>query len=190
MYKYFIIYRIPIITKVSSRESRDIGDLDDNFFDEEPSVRINKTAFEPSVHAPSKAYCSIFNSFQKACLFLSILDIWEFDSNLIRMQTKEDIIEKLNSIRISPTLGHPINYTELLGGISRDKKGRIVSATAVKTEFMVHVNFSNVKMDETGNDAGTADWVRYVYFYLHFWFNRCYFHHHNFFFFYRQQRTS
>ena len=133
--------------------------MDDDFFEEEPAARMNKTAFEPSVHASSKTYCSIFNSFQKGCLFLSILDIWEFDSNLIKSQTKEDIIIKLNSTLVSPTLGHPMNYTQLLGGISRDESGRIISASAVKTEFMVLVNFSHINMEEMGNDAGTADWV-------------------------------
>lgn len=142
------------------RDKRDIGELDNDFFDEEPGARMNKSAFEPSVHASTKTYCSIFNSFQKGCLLVSILDIWEFNSNLIKSQTKEDIIRKLNSTQMSPTLGHPMNYTELLGGIMRDELGRIISAKAVKTEFVTHVNFSNVNLDKIGNDAGTADWVR------------------------------
>lgn len=145
---------------MNRKEKRDITELDSDFFDEEPGARMNKSAFEPSVHAPSKTYCSIFNSFQKGCLLLSILDIWEFDSNLIRSQSKDDIIKKLNSTHVSPTLGHPMNYTELLGGITRNEAGQIISAKAVKTEFIVHVNFSKVDLDKIGNDAGTADWVR------------------------------
>lgn len=154
-----VCFKVPVVTKVGLREKRDINELDNDFFDEEPGARLNKSAFEPSVHASSKTYCSIFNSLQKACLLFSILDIWEFDSKLIKSQSKDDIIEKLNMTQISPTLGHPMNYTQLLGGIARDGMGRIISARAVKTEFVAHVNFSKVNLDQIGNDAGTTDWA-------------------------------
>ncbi|XP_012277328.1 Niemann-Pick C1 protein isoform X2 [Orussus abietinus] len=120
---------------------------------------MNETKFEPAVHAPSDLYCEMVNSFPSACLVLSILDIWEYNSTFIAQQTKNDIIWKFNSQSISPTLGHPINFAELLGGITRDSSGRIISAKAVKTMWMVHVNFTTVNMDKIGNDIGTADWA-------------------------------
>lgn len=93
-------------------------------------------------------------------MLFSILDLWNFDSDLIRVQTKRDIIHKLNSARLSPTLGHAMNFSELLGGVETDYMGRIVTAKAVKTLWMVHVNFTNIDMGQSGNDIGTADWVR------------------------------
>lgn len=121
---------------------------------------MDDTIFEPVVHVNAKLYCNIFNSLPKACLMFSILDIWNFDSIEIAKDTTDEIIEKINTVRVSPTLGHAVNFSELLGGITLDETGRIVSATAIKTDMMVHVNFLNVDMDKMGNDAGTADWVR------------------------------
>lgn len=123
-------------------------------------ARANVTKFDPSVHAPTDLYCNIVDNLQRGCLVFSILDIWDFDSDLIKKQTKYDIIEKINTIKISPTLGHPMNFSDLLGDIVTDKTGRIISAKAVKSIWMLHVNFLNVNMDEMGNDVGTADWVR------------------------------
>lgn len=134
--------------------------MEDDFFEEEPAAKLNETEFEPAVHADAKLYCSVYDSLPRSCFVLSILDIWEYDSDRIRKQTKQDIIAKINTVNISPTLGHPINFTDLLGDITRDEMGRIVSAKAIKTQFMVRVNFSNIDMDTFGNDAGTADWVR------------------------------
>lgn len=94
------------------------------------------------------------------CVIFSIVDIWNFNSARIEKDSQEQIIEKINTVKNSPTLGHPINFSELLGGITRDERGRIIAATAVKTDLMVHVNFLKVNMDENGNTAGTADWVR------------------------------
>lgn len=133
--------------------------MDDDFFDQEPMM-TNKIGYDAGIHLPTQLYCGVLNSLPKGCLLLSIMDIWEFNSTLIKSQTKEDIINKFNSANLSPTLGHPMNFSELLGGITRDEKGRIVGAKVVKTQWMVYINFTKVNMDEMGNDAGTADWVR------------------------------
>ncbi|XP_011304845.1 patched domain-containing protein 3 [Fopius arisanus] len=151
-----VCFKVPLITEYTIRNRRGV---DDDFFDEEPTARMNKTKFEPSVHAPSDIYCKIFNSFPKGCLLFSILDLWNFDSDLIRIQTRRDIIDKLHSTKLSPTLGHPMNFSELLGGVETDYKGRIVSAKAVKTLWMVHINFTSINMGESGNVVGTADWA-------------------------------
>ena len=120
----------------------------------------NKTGYDAGVHLPTELYCGILNSLPKGCLLFSIMDIWEFNSTLIKSQTKEQIVKKFNSATNSPTLGHPMNFSELLGGITRDERGRIVKAKFVKTQWTVYINFTVVNFDEMGNDAGTADWVR------------------------------
>ncbi|XP_043686569.1 NPC1-like intracellular cholesterol transporter 1 isoform X1 [Vespula pensylvanica] len=153
-----VCLKVPSITS-HIRKTRSTDPLEDDFFEEEPAVKLNETEFEPAVHADTKLYCSIYESLPRACFVHSILDIWEYDSDQIEKQTKQDIITKINTIKVSPTLGHPMNFTDLLGEITRDENGRIVSAKAIKTQFMVRVNFSNIDMDTFGNDAGTADWA-------------------------------
>lgn len=155
---FCLILRVPVISGIVSRQKRSNGQ--DDFFDIEPELQINSTTFEAAVHADAKLYCNIVNNLPKACLINSIVDLWEYNSNVIIQKSKEEIIDDINKAKVSPTLGHPINFIDLLGGITKDEKGRIISAKAVKTQWAVHINFSQVDMDNFGNDVGTADWVR------------------------------
>jgi len=141
------------------RSKRQTSLLEDNFFDDDLSSEVNKT-FEPAVYIDSNTYCSIIESLPMDCLLFSILDIWKFDSAKIEKDSMEEIVTKINTVKISPTLGHPINFSKLLGDVTLDERGRIIAARAIKTNLMVHVNFLNVNMDKIGNMAGTADWVR------------------------------
>lgn len=156
------VYRIPIITisDETYRKKRQSSLMEDEFFDDDFGSKSNKTLFEPAIHMNPNLYCSIVESLPTACVILSILDIWNFNSAEIEKDSIDKIITKINTIKISPTLGHHIDFSELLGGVILDERGWIVAATAVKTNFMIHVNFRNVDMDKIGNAAGTADWVQ------------------------------
>ena len=92
----------------------------------------------------------------------AITDIWNFDSNLIASLTLEQVIKKINSVKVSPSLGHQMDFSDLFGGVTKDKDGNIISAKYVKTLWMVHLNFTLVDMDVSENNAGTSDWVRFV----------------------------
>lgn len=73
---------------------------------------------------------------------------------------KTYIIKSFNYF-FSPVLGLNMEYSHLLGGIERNASGIIIKAKSLLSLWMVHVNFSAVNMDETGNAGGTADWVWY-----------------------------
>ncbi|XP_076549025.1 patched-related protein 9 isoform X2 [Osmia lignaria lignaria] len=152
-----VCFKVPVISGIVDRKKRS-KQLDDFF---EPDIQINSTKFEPAVHADSKLYCNIVDNLPRDCLLNSIMDIWKYDSDTVLRKSKEEIINDLNNAKASPSLGHPLNFTELLGGVTTDKEGRIISARAVKTHWAVHINFTNVDMDGAtfGNDAGTADWI-------------------------------
>lgn len=154
------IHRIPSIASYKHRTKRQNSFLKDDFFDDDVTSKINETLFEPAIHADTKFYCNVINSLPMACLMFSILDIWNFDSAKIKKDSTEEIITKINTIKVSPTLGHSMNFSKLLGGITLDEKGRIIAATAIKTELMLHIKYLDVDMDKSGNSAGTADWVR------------------------------
>jgi hypothetical protein len=55
--------------------------------------------------------------------------------------------------------GHPTNYVQLLGDIRQNDTGHIIGASALLSMYMVHVDFLAVNYDESGNDAGTSEWV-------------------------------
>ncbi|XP_011688290.1 PREDICTED: Niemann-Pick C1 protein-like isoform X2 [Wasmannia auropunctata] len=140
------------------RSKRQISFLEDDFFEDDLDSKVNQT-FEPAVHVDSNIYCSVIESLPKGCLLLSLLDIWDFDSAKIAKDSTEEIIEKINTVKVSPTLGHAMNFNELLGDVTLDERGRIIAATAIRTDLMVHISFLNVNMDKVGNMAGTADWA-------------------------------
>nr|XP_033338744.1 NPC intracellular cholesterol transporter 1-like isoform X2 [Megalopta genalis] len=152
-----VCFKVPVISGIARRPKRN-KEYDD-FFDMEPESQINKTTFEPAVHADPELYCNIVNNLPEACLLSSLVDIWDYDSNVILQKSIEEIIKDVNRAKVSPTLGHPMNFTSLLGGITRDQQGKVISARAVKTQWAVHINFSKVDMDNFGNDVGTADWA-------------------------------
>ncbi|KAM3967251.1 LOW QUALITY PROTEIN: patched domain-containing protein 3-like [Aphomia sociella] len=104
-------------------------------------------------------YCSFIESFNLACLQYNILDLWKNDINLIENVTKLDIVTKVNQIHKNPVTGHPMNYTELFGGVQQDENGDIVSAKSVMLTWYTVVNMSAVDMNEVGNLVGTEQWV-------------------------------
>ncbi|KAL6447550.1 hypothetical protein ACFW04_000040 [Cataglyphis niger] len=153
-----VCMKIPSIAGFTRRTKRQ-SSLSEDFFEDDFTSKVNRTLFEPAIHTDTKFYCDIYNSLPMACLMFSILDIWNFDSAKIEKDSIEEIIAKINTVKVSPTLGHFMNFSELLGGVTLDEKGRIIAATAIKTELMIQIKFVNVDMDKSGNTAGTADWA-------------------------------
>ncbi|XP_024875784.1 NPC intracellular cholesterol transporter 1-like isoform X1 [Temnothorax curvispinosus] len=153
-----VCMRVPAISGSLYRQKRQSSLLEDNFFDDDHTSNVNQT-FEPSIHVDSNTYCSIIESLPMSCLVFSILDLWDFDSDKIEKDSTEEIITKVNTVKVSPRLGHTMNFSELLGDVTLDERGRIIAAGAIRTDMMVHVSFLNVDMDKIGNNAGTADWA-------------------------------
>lgn len=70
---------------------------------------------------------------------------------------------KFNHFLISPVTGHPINVTQLLGGIEKNETtGEILSASSIMSQWFLYVNFSDVDHSKIGNIAGTEDFVSYL----------------------------
>lgn len=150
-----VCFKVPLIAEYTAKSRRRREET------VAPTKRTKKPRpfMNPSVDLPNFMYCPIINRLPVGCMELSILELWKYDREVIAGLTKEDILEKLNSTKISPVTGHTIDYSDLLGGIERDESGRIVGATSLVSHWMVHVNYSEVDADVSGNAAGTEDWV-------------------------------
>ncbi|KAJ1527691.1 hypothetical protein ONE63_007650 [Megalurothrips usitatus] len=120
---------------------------------------LTDETFDPSLIIGRNLYCTIVKNMPSDCLQQNILDLWKFNRTEIENLTKSQIVNDLNSTTFSPTLGHPTPFKSLLGGITYNANGEIVSAKAILSLYMVHVNFSTVDMDVVGNRGGTADWA-------------------------------
>ncbi|XP_046483192.1 patched domain-containing protein 3 [Neodiprion pinetum] len=158
-----VCLKIPVIPKFvrTLRQINSPDNVGDYFFDDEQDESENEDedSFGILSWIPTSVYCNTYNSFEKSCYLKSILDVWNFDDATMSNLTTDEIVRSIKTVKTSPSLGHKMNYGELLGGIIRDDTGRIIGATAVKTQWFLNVNFSAVDMDKIGNDVGTADWA-------------------------------
>lgn len=172
----FFLFRIPLIVQFTSflkhRRKRS-DDFDDDFFssdsgDSESSStdgsvkhrgrhKNHNKPFCPSIDLDPEFYCSLIETLPMGCMQENILELWKFDMNLLDSMNKSDIIDLINSTKLSPWSGHEIDIEHLLGGIERDESGRIVSATSVVSHYMLYVNFSDSDSNKVGNLAGTED---------------------------------
>ncbi|XP_058058482.1 patched domain-containing protein 3-like [Anopheles bellator] len=136
-----VCHKVPLIASYTG-SSHDIG-----------------SSFTPAVDVPSFLFCPIVERLQLGCYGSSLLELWKYDRDTIAGLSKEEIVDRINSTKISPVTGHTVEFAELLGDVKRDWSGRIVSAGSLVTHWFVHVNFSEVNADVSGNAAGTEDWV-------------------------------
>ncbi|XP_077288110.1 NPC intracellular cholesterol transporter 1-like [Arctopsyche grandis] len=148
-----VCLRVPVIS-FAARSPRSALDFDEDIFDEQTVDEI-----DPSIYLDPKIYCSVLESFPLDCLQRSILELWKFDAEVIAESSLEDVIDKLNKTLIGPVLGHPMDYSNTLGGIRRDDRGKIVSAESVLLTWFVHVDISNMDTSLHGNNAGTEVWA-------------------------------
>lgn len=176
--------RIPIITgvdlsKINLRKRRQINsngtatqtiedEFNDDFFsslDADPSKK-NETKrvgasglFKSEDNLFQGIYCGIINSFPLNCYQQNLLELWNFNRDIIGNLTVEDILHTVNTLDTSLTTGHKMNASHLLGDIRRNEAGEIIGAGSLITQWFVHVNFSEVDHEKHGNIAGTENWV-------------------------------
>lgn len=89
----------------------------------------------------------------------SLVEIWRFDEDKIAQLTKKQIIKAINKTKISPVSGHASEFYNLLGGVTRNAAGEIISAKSVLSFWMLHVNFTDpsINFKKVGNAAGTEE---------------------------------
>ncbi|KAG5683724.1 hypothetical protein PVAND_012989 [Polypedilum vanderplanki] len=134
-------------------EEFDLIDMIKNHPDE-----FMKKITDPSFKFTTKQYCSIVNKLKLGCMHENPLEMWSID-NQFKNLTKEDILNKLHTTKINQVTGHEMNFTSMLSGIEHDSDGRIVSAKAILAIYNLRLNFSEVDLNQVGNDAATQEWT-------------------------------
>lgn len=94
---------------------------------------------------PPDIYCDLVETLNDKCLETSILEIWNYDYEIISKLTSEEIVEAVNVIKESPAFGHAFDYTKLLGGIQRYEKYVIFYCFYFSFYFQRYKNGFNYK---------------------------------------------
>lgn len=56
--------------------------------------------FDPSVYLGSATYCTLVESFDRACYEKNLLELWDYNSTKIASLTKQDILNHLDKYKI------------------------------------------------------------------------------------------
>ena len=64
----------------------------------------------------------------------SLLEMWRYEQQTIQTTTEEEILSAVNNLTHSPWFGYETDFSNLLGGVERDRAGRVVKA---RTAMMV-----------------------------------------------------
>lgn len=109
-------------------------------------------------------YCGCIEATETACFEQNIVELWadqgsysEVADKKIADLTQQEIIDTINNKNISQIFLKDFNFTDLLGGIQRNRKGEIIGAKAVEMKFFTSVNVTAVKVHGTATRGEKID---------------------------------
>ncbi|XP_053626283.1 patched domain-containing protein 3-like isoform X3 [Cherax quadricarinatus] len=115
-----------------------------------------KNGYDWSTVLDRGIYCGFLETMEQKCMEHSILEIWGYDEEIINNLTPDQIIKDVNTAEISAVFGFPTNFTEFLGKVEKDSKGRIVKAGASKQMWITRINLTAVNDGSFVDDGGTG----------------------------------
>ena len=93
--------------------------------------------------------------------------ICSYNPDYIKTTTTEEILLAINTLKRSPWYGHDTNYRSLLGGITRNSSGQVVSAKLAMMFFSVSipedaeiVAYQGDGLAVESADATTLEWEK------------------------------
>ena len=85
---------------------------------------------------PSDIYCDIVDTLKDRCAERSILELWNYDEDVIRTLSRADILEAVNNVKTSPVFGQSVDFTSFLGDKEVDASGRVVGAKTLQSGWL------------------------------------------------------
>lgn len=128
-------------------------DIWDDYYDDVPEVSdsvTNETATAQAAAVPTDKtdyvkdlprgiYCDLVTTLDKRCFELSLLEIWDFDGEIISGLTQQEILDAVNTLDTSPWFFSKRNYSDDLGGIFRNSSGHIIGAKTTWVQYLLEV---------------------------------------------------
>ena len=104
---------------------------------------------------PLDQYCELVRSLETKCFEQSLLEIWNYDENVINSVYQDEIIAEINKYDRSPYFGYAFNYTTLLGGVKTNQSGNVVSAASAMYNMATTVDMDKIVSSSDTKNAGT-----------------------------------
>ena len=105
---------------------------------------------------PRNVYCDLVNTLNSKCVMSSLLEMWRYNEEYIKSTSSEEILQAVNELVKSPWYGYDTDYTALLGGVSRDEAGAVVSAESALMVWSTTVP-DNVELDTSQGSGVELD---------------------------------
>lgn len=115
--------------------------------------------YDMSLSMSREDYCATMDSLPKVCLETSLLEVWGLDEEVIMNLTDEQVLEDINSKRISEVFGYGVNFTKYLGSVSYDEEGKVVSAGGAIHVWVTAVDPEGVLSGDVVVDQGSGELV-------------------------------
>ena len=100
---------------------------------------------------PDNIYCDLVVTLNSKCIKTSILEMWRYDEDLINTATQQEILDAVNLLEKSPWYGYGTNYSNLLGGITRNSSGHVVAATVAQLFWRIEIPDGAEIVDSQGS---------------------------------------
>lgn len=91
------IFRIPMVVSVNDED--EFGNKKSNA-SSTLLTKIKKTKISFIRNAQRKAICSVVNNLPLGCLQNNIVDLWKYNSTIVRGLTEEDILMWVNNVKL------------------------------------------------------------------------------------------
>ena len=86
---------------------------------------------------PREVYCDIVETLEDKCGEFSLLEIWNYERDVISKLSQQDIIDAINTVDESPVLGYETDYTSYLGEKEYDNTtGHVVKAKSIRSIWL------------------------------------------------------
>lgn len=112
-----------------------------------------------SLLLPRDQYCNSLVSLPSVCLETSLLEVWGLDEDLIMSLTDEQVLEDVNSARLSEVFGYRVNFTHYLGSVWYNATGQVIGAKAATHIWVSLVDVLAVSLGDSIVDQGSGELV-------------------------------
>ncbi|XP_071520862.1 patched domain-containing protein 3-like [Panulirus ornatus] len=112
-----------------------------------------------SLAIDKSVYYHFYSRIPTACLELSILEMWGYDSGSFDALTDQDVVNAINTVNMTVTYSYPMNFTEFLGGVTRNSTGHVTGARSAFAQLVMRINREMIDLNAITNSAGLSEEV-------------------------------